>query len=187
MFNTQTLQNQKYDVINGKNGSDLVKNQLKTLENLDLIQLVKKSQYSKVLSSMAADVFKRKFASKIITFNSGSEKSIHEAVLICDYKTLTLTLQQFGHLIEKIEISYDDIEVDQHKGISELLLKHCSDSLLSMEIIQWETNALWNFENPFKNVNNLTIHGDPKLKSPKLFHIFSKKPMKLNEIFPNIR
>lgn len=136
---------------------------------------------------MAADVFKRKFASKIITFNSASEKSIHEAVLICDYKTLTLTLQQFGHLIEKIEISYDDIEVDQHKEISELLLKHCSDSLASMEIIQWETNALWNFEDPFKNVNILTIHGDPKLKSPKFFHIFSKKPMKLNEIFPSIR
>lgn len=156
---------------------------------MDLAQLLKKSQSSKVLSSLAADVFKRKFASKLITFKDSAETSMIEnnsSVLIYDYKTFTTAVQKFGHLMTKIQINYDDIEVDQHKEISALLIKYCSNSLISLEIIQWENNALKTFKNSFKKVQNLTIHGDIKLKS-SLFNVFSEKKLKLNEIFPALR
>lgn len=104
-----------------------------------------------------------------------------------DFKLFTVVLQKFGHLIKNIEINYDDIDMDQSNEISELLAEHCSNSLISMELIQWDKSALKIFKIPFTSVQNLTIHGDLKLKSSAFYNPFSKKAMKLNKMFPELR
>lgn len=168
--------------------------QQQILEELDLYSLAVMTRANRNLAPLADEVFKKKFGSKTIgifgPLSVDPRYSVHildSVITNYNYEVFALTLQTFGHLIKKVMIGYEGIRVDQRKDIHNLINKHCSAALDSIQLTEWDEEVLESFESALPMVKNLTIVGNLKSKSEGFFlSLFKKKTMKLNEIFPAI-
>lgn len=151
------------------------------LEGLDLPNLAIKAATSEHCSNVAAGIFGRKFATKLIRFGN-------EQPAISDLETASNILRYFGHLIRKISLQFtynsgtctNDATVQNRKLLSDIN-KYCRNSLVDFEIrySDCDPSIFSEIKGPFDKAENVSIH---------LFHMTAyTDKLKLNEIFPRVR
>lgn len=163
-----------------------IKCQLQIMDKLDLNGLLNVAQTSAHFETLAADIFRRKHAKKTVEIFGPLKKEaanpIEESsvdVRIENYQTVLKFIRVFGPLIQKLTISYPNIELHERKEIHELVDKYCSDTLLTIFLNSCDQNALQNLKKPFKMVEEVIITGELETSQ--------HSTVKLNEIFPSLR
>lgn len=154
--------------------------QLLIIEELDLNSLVSLAHTSRQLHNLASDLFRRKYASKTITFGFPLDKNWTESFLevagtikLQNYNMVLNFFQAFGHVIRDLYLSYrvNDLDAQIHQTI----VKYCSSSLISIRFDRLIDQIC---NNKFDKVEMLTIaNGDLK----------SSESQRLNQTFPNLK
>lgn len=165
--------------------------QLLILENLNLTDLLSIAQTNQHLSSLAVDVFRRKFSSKTVmihdpNFNKTDDNLDGNVIYIENIGTISKMLKYFGAYMTHINAAYGH-NVTRVKSIVPLLDRinswinlYCSENLIHFQIDSfYDDLSLSKINKPFKRVENITIRG--RLKE------LSGSSLNFNELFPALR
>lgn len=177
-------------------------------EEMDFTSLLNMVQTNKHISTIAVNVFRRKFSNKMISIEDysdlpkqieifsnnwnwfgqrlkeiASERKTHfvsdEQIKIIDRKLIINTLKYFGCVIKKLKITYANIDLIESKLITRYLNKYCSDSLTELQLENCGGNILKYMNRPFKNVEHLTF-------GQRLLDVSNETPL-MNQTFPNVQ
>lgn len=158
--------------------------QLLIIEKLDFCNLLELSQVNNHFSSIASDIFYRRYGSKLCSISYGYGKTEDNSVEVTEsqftiknHKMAISYIEKFGYLIENIQIDYTFIGYDEQNELQNVINKHCA-FLNSMELIGCNEYVFRTFQQPLSSVTSLTI--TRKLTA-------YKSPLKLNETFPNLQ
>lgn len=176
----------RFNVLQWDNGTKLtdlnVDCQLHILKELDFISLVNVAEVDEAYSALAADVFKRKFAHKIIELRETSSKNevveLHDVIKIEKFNMISKVFNHFGHFISKVKLIYGRDQKYQSKLVFELVSHH-SDNFIKFHIECYNEFLLQNVQKPFYNAENVSFAGE--------FYELGSESMKLNEMFPKMR
>lgn len=151
------------------------------LEQLDLIDLINVASINKVLSILAANVYKRKFAQKSVSFweKFSITKKVHEdsrvgdeRIIISDFNVAKLVLKHFGSHISTLAIESKNHQVKQIVSLANEFCENLTKFYLETSI----ENALENVKNPFERVVDVGFCGN--------FNKIGNSGLDLNAMFP---
>lgn len=161
------------------------------LENLNLTDLLSIAQTNKHLSSLAVDVYRRKFSSKTVmihdpNFNKTDDNLNGNVIYIENIETISKMLKYFGAYMTHINAAYGH-NVARIKSIVPLLDRinswinlYCSENLIHFQIDSfYDDLTLRKMNKPFKRVENITIRGRLQELSGSSLHF--------DELFPALR
>lgn len=156
--------------------------QLLILKELDFVSLINVAEVDEAYSALAANVFKRKFALKIIELRETSSKNevveLNDVIKIEKFNMISKVFNHFGQFISKVKLIYGRDQKYQSKQVFELV-SHYSSTFLKFYIESYDEFLLQNVQKPFYNAENVSFVG--------VFHKLGSESMKLNEMFPNMR
>lgn len=171
------------------------------LENLEILDLIKAADKNESCSKVAADVFQKYFAKNDIVIekypnaygNSNSydyDSSTFEES-IANLQAATAMISHFGHLIQKLAISFsiDDSLCEQPQMIAVLDVLKAIDERCRKSLVKFEldyrgcnvNNVFNQIQGPFEHVEILNCN---------LYDMNRKtngRHFQLNTVFPNIR
>lgn len=144
---------------------------------------------------LAVYLFKRNSIAKTFqylpTYPPQTMVDWHQHTSIYSRKIFEKILKAFGHLIQHMKVTYNEIQGSELTN--KLLSKYCSKSLVSLEVCDSDAADLKTFKKPFEKVVELKIKPLPTLQSSLLswptqlvFPMFQKY-LKLNQVFPELR
>lgn len=151
--------------------------------------MIQVAQTCKHFSHLAANVFRWQYADKLFEIGNCYEESgdtittTRSQVLVKNLEAAASLLRLFGHLIKRLGIAFDYIDLNNRKVISEHIEKYCSESLIEIHLNGFDENVMPIFENPFQNIEIVTITGHLALPNGNL--VFPA--MRMNELFPKLR
>lgn len=92
-----------------------------------------------------------------------------------DFELLLKVLNIFGHVITKLKVDYQHLNAYQCESINKYLNEYCYDSLIEIELMNTNDEALSELEGPFKRATHIRLHlnGYPiegnKIRYDKIF------------------
>lgn len=141
---------------------------------------------------LASYLYKRDSATKIVrylpTYPAKTYLEFNTSVHIYSRQIFSLILQSFGHLIENMKVTYNEMGTSEQTN--RILSKYCSKSLVSLELGELCSSDAKTFRTPFERVEKLTIGKVLSSKSmwtTGLDFRFFRKTLKLNEVFPQLK
>lgn len=162
------------------------------LEKLLFRELLNMATTSKAFSSLASDVFKRKFADKLISIENAFKKSPNDddddqmiiidtlKIKILQNDVALLMVEHFGSSILKLEINYDFDQMGQTKRMVKHVNQYC-DNLKEFQLRTsvFVLDALKAVKKPFKHVIDVKLFG--------VYQKIGNEAFNLNEMFPALR
>lgn len=172
---------------------------------MNFMDLLNMNEVSKEFSTLAADAFRRKFASKTISVVNtrdllfGREPPYYVRKFLQDVQDprkctiesgriqlqnvhLALkTLKYFGNVIEKLDLSLKNCDTRHSTVIFDYVNKYCAESLAELSLNIQKGNILDQLKKPFKKVERLIFNIQPDLK---LEH---RNAPPMNQTFPSLR
>lgn len=156
------------------------------LDELNLYDLTQVAQTSQYFSSLATDIFRRRYSKKtfdiLSTLTKNSNESIsmtNDKVFIQHFEVTSAVLHTFGHLIERFAIGFIQGYKNERVTIMKFLENYCSNSLIEINFEGFDKHVLAIFRKPLPSVEIVTIKG--------YLEASSGDAMKMNEIFPEMR
>lgn len=156
------------------------------MEHLKFHDLLEASQTNRFLSMLTLDVFRRKFTSKtmsIVSSIASHDPPVYETesrIFLQSNGISMATIKSFGSQIKRLHIDFGSMCSKERGEILQLINKHCSQSLQSINFDQCDENTFNHLLTPFSQVEQLivsdsiqTIDGGLKLNDifPKLCHL----------------
>lgn len=177
------------------------------LEKLNIADLLSVSQTNKQFSVLAADVFRRRFASldieivkdrrlmvkpffvNVVDSILGNnalenedkipfEMSKH-SIEVYDFELTLSLLKQFGNVIRNLNIHTQKLQSNHTEIINKFTDKYCAKSLVKLDLKFIRSKTLEQFTGPFNVVEDLSFAID--------VHKIGSKTQPLNQSFPNIK
>lgn len=154
------------------------------LEELDFNSLMSMAETSNHISILTVDILRRRFAQKKLVFairNSNSDTTLateenDHLIKVQDRNLIRKVLQNFGHVIDSLEIVHDFLLGNQTEFIYTFTNLYCSETLTQLHLFASPENAFDEFTKPFKSVQSLLVSGSfDKLQSADL---------SLSQLFP---
>lgn len=164
---------------------------LSILEVLDLPQLISLADTNKQLSSLAVNVFRRKYSKKIIRIfnpfypftpiNNTNVIVDQEFVKITHFGATLKVLRNFGHEITTLELciylSSTDVQIsDALAKINTYIGMYCADTLIEFDVSSYEKSLFRKMFKPFKRVERVFINGR--------FDNFDSETLAFEDLFP---
>lgn len=169
--------------------------QLSILEILELPQLILLADTNKQLSSLAANVFRRKYSKKVIEifnpfypFNGGDTPINSTNVIISDefvkithFGATLKILRNFGHEIIALELrinlSSNDVKIANALAkINTYISMYCADTLIELDISSYQKNFFRKISKPLKRVESVVMNGR--------FDHFDSDTVTFEDLFP---
>lgn len=166
--------------------------QLLVLEHLNFRDLYSTAVTNKQLSKLAGQAFRTKLSKKIVVFMNPFmhyvQKDLTETddyIYIQRLETMLRILKNFGRSISKLSTHHSIGEqlskeqLDLVKTINGLISSNCADTLVHFETCNSQENVFDGITKPFKNVENVTLHGQ--------FKTLRNANFTFDELFPAVR
>lgn len=154
------------------------------LENLDFDDLQSFAETNQHFSSLAVQIFRRKFSCKFVeiksvTYAYSDDKS---RIYVRDENSARRLFKQFGPSIYRMKVNYGesfDMNARQMESISRLINLYCADTLKEIVISDKQNSFFSQMTKPMKSVENVELTGD--------FRSLSSDNLTFGEIFPAMK
>lgn len=148
------------------------------LEQLDSISLTNVAEVSEDFSVLAANVFKRKFAIKMIDIRETSSRSAilerSDIIMFGNFKNTLNAFKHFGPFISKLKI-IDEIHKNRVIQVLELINP---EAITTIYLKSYDEFTLNSIKTPFWNAENVWLDGK--------FQKLGNDKWNLNELFPKV-
>lgn len=155
------------------------------LEKLDFFSLVTIASVNKAFSALAANVFLRKYANRIIVFQEPcklndkySVVTYNDSIFIYDFAVVLSVLRHFGSHIFDLEIQYKLDKNNKLKRIIGLVNQHC-ENLSKFHLETYTSDAFEGVKKPFESITQIGLIGS--------LNKIGNDTFSLNEMFPKLR
>lgn len=144
--------------------------------------MINVAEINEYYTFLAASVFKRKFANKLIDIRETSSKSAilkrNDIIMVGNFKNTLKLFKYFGPFISKLRIIDEIYKNKRVQQVLELINRY-PETITTIELKSYDIFTLNGIKNCFGNVENIFLTGQ--------FYKFGNEERNLSEIFPKIR
>lgn len=137
------------------------------LESLNFDELLSLSETNQYFSSLAQQLFRRKYSHKFVEIKSKNGKFLDDEsrIYLRDVGSAQQILKKFGQSIFKLKVNHDgsyDFNETEMKSMSKLIDLYCTDTLTEIVIFDGHQTFFDQITKPFRNVESVEIYGTYK-------------------------
>lgn len=118
------------------------------LEQMPIEELINATSSKLYSAALIADIFKQNYENKLFRIEYLEEssnkivESSNDEIIVTDIEMTENLLTNFGHLIKKVHVNYENLNYPKAKTIDEHISKFCSNSLIEFHATNFTTNPL---------------------------------------------